>query len=624
MPRASRAARPARAGSDSRRRDLAAVAAIVTVAAIAYGNTFRNPFVFDDLPRIARDPTLRRLWPPWPIVDHTSRPLVQLSFAVDFAISRLETWSYHLTNLLIHVAAGIALFALVRWTLARSAPCARYRDAAFGIALASALLWVAHPLTTEAVTYLVQRGEALASLFYLLTLYALARGSEGVARETASNRGRAKRWRIAAVIFCALGMMSKPVMVTAPLVVLLYDRVFLSRSFADLWRARGRLHVALFATILVLPALLARAPMDWRYSSGSAAEAGAISPATYAMTQPGVVAHYLRLAFWPHPLVLDYSWPLVRGAGDALLPGLVILALLAITLVLLVRGNPLGFLGVACFAILAPTSSFFPVLDAAFEHRMYLSLAAVIVLVVIAGYEGLRAARAPRPVAIGLVAITLVACGWRTRARNHDYRSAVAIWTDNVAHRPDNLRARVNLAYALAGDREFTRGLAAAEEVLARDPDYPWAHLAAGYFLTKLGRLDEAAPHLEHAVQRLPASAEAHYLLGSVLLYRGQAGAAQHELEQAVRLEPWRAEAQNNLGMALNQVERWETAIPHLEQAITLRPEYANAHFNLGVSLAATGDLARARLEFETTLTLDPAHAHAKEALETLARQGAP
>jgi tetratricopeptide (TPR) repeat protein len=490
---------------------------------------------------------------------------------------------------------------------------------ASSIALAAALIWIAHPLQTEAVTYLIQRSESLAGLFYLLTLYFVARGS---------GSPRSLPWYAAAVGASALGMACKPVMATAPVMALVYDRMFLSGSFRRVWGERGRLHMMLFATIGLVPLLLAAAPMDWRYSSGL--KMPGIGPGAYAMTETGVVLHYLRLGLWPHPLCLDYAWPIARHASEIVAPAAAIALLAGGSVLLALRGGPLGFLGVWFFLILAPTSSVIPVLDPAFEHRMYLPLAALALLVTLGGYEALRwmAARLAWPwwtmrvAAASLVTLAVLVLGTLTVRRNAHYRSAVAIWSDTVAKRPGNLRARVDLAYALAREGGFEAGMAQLEEVLRRAPDYPWAHLAAGYFLTKQGRLDEALPHLRHAERELPASAEAHYLLGSVLSERGELDEAVAQLTQAVRLEPWRAEAQNNLGAALNRKGDWDAAAHHLVEALRLDPGYANAHFNLGVALEGKGDLERARQEFQAALELKPDLGLARQALDSLRAGG--
>jgi protein O-mannosyl-transferase len=613
-PSAPRPARPARGTPRTPdRAGLLAYALIAIAAFLAYANTFNSPFVFDDLPRIVRNALVQHPWPPWRAMTQTSRPIVQLSFALNHAISGLQTWSYHLVNVGIHAINGMLLFALIRRTLARSAACARYRSSAQGIALTASLLWTVHPLATEAVTYVVQRSESLASLFYLLVLVAIARGADSK---------RAALWNALALVACVCGMASKPVMASAPFVALLYDRTFLAGSFRRALATRGWTHGGLFASLLLLPVLLAAAPMDWRYSSVSGAQG--IGALDYAKTQPGVVLHYLRLALWPSGLTLDYDWPIARDSLGVLLPAAAIAVLAIASIALLARANAVGFLGAFVLLVLAPTSSVIPILDMAFEHRMYLALAAVVLGFVLAGRELLRSlarslawnAMIERRASTMATAVLAVGLGAVTVARNADYRSAVAIWSDTAAKRPQNPRPRVNLAYAIADRDGIERGLAAAETAVARHPDYPWGHLASGYFLIKLGRADQAIPRLRLAASRLPASAEAHYLLGSALSEVGAYGQAIPELETAIGLEPWRAEAENNLGAAHLHRGAWDAAITHLERAVELSPGYTNARFNLATAYGSRGDVERARRELEATLAIDPDYEPARRLLK--------
>ena len=226
--------------SVARRRRLVAAALIALAALAAYANSFTGPFVFDDGPSIATNRTLRHLWPPWeslqppPAAGVAGRPVLNFSFALNHAISGSAVWSYHALNLLVHLLGGLALFGVVRRTLLRLRG-ATPTDPTW-LALAIAAAWVVHPVQTASVTYVSQRAESLMALFYLLTLYSFSRAT--VCHPLDDKRaGRTRRaWAVATVAACALGMATKEVMVGAPLLVLLYDRTFVSMSFRDAWR----------------------------------------------------------------------------------------------------------------------------------------------------------------------------------------------------------------------------------------------------------------------------------------------------------------------------------------------------------------------------------------------------
>ncbi len=224
--------------------------------------------------------------------------------------------------------------------------------------------------------------------------------------------------------------------------VLLYDRTFLAGSLREAWRRRRPLYVGLAATWILLGILLVQ---SFRVRSVNSISRD-VAPWQYFLTQPGVVAHYLWLSIWPHPLCFDYfGWPIVRTWASALLPALA-LGIVAGCLVWgLLRNSGWAFLGAWFVLILAPSSSFITLDSPAYEHRMYLPLAAVLVAAVlgIQALFGKRAVVLYASLAIGLVFLT-----WR---RNEDYRSEFSIWADTVpAKRPGNARrAQSNLGTAL-------------------------------------------------------------------------------------------------------------------------------------------------------------------------------
>ena len=271
---------------------------LVIVAAVwAYHDSLCDAFVFDDIPHISENLCIRRLWPPWDVLSHSSRPVVNLSVAVNYALGGLNPRGYHVFNVAVHIFVALTLYGVVRRTLLSQSLPPAFGRAAWPLAGAATLIWLVHPLQTESVTYTIQRGESLMSLFYLLTLYCVIR-SDGASREN--------WWRIGAVVSCALGMACKPVMVTAPLVTLLYDRAFLVKSWREVWRRRGWLYAGLAASWLLLPPLLANAPTEWKASAGF--EFQGIPPLQYARMESVAIVRYLRLAFGPHPLCLDYGW----------------------------------------------------------------------------------------------------------------------------------------------------------------------------------------------------------------------------------------------------------------------------------------------------------------------------
>ena len=181
-----------------------AVAVLLLAGVVAYYNSFSAPFLFDDDPAIADNPTIRTLWPPWAALSPPAtgagvngRPVINVSFAINYALGGLDVRGYHAANLAIHLCAALTLFGIIRRTLRQPILRPRFGDQALPIAFAAALGWTLHPLQTESVIFIEQRTESLMGLFYLLTLYAAIRGMEP---------SRPLRWQILAFVTCLAGL----------------------------------------------------------------------------------------------------------------------------------------------------------------------------------------------------------------------------------------------------------------------------------------------------------------------------------------------------------------------------------------------------------------------------------
>ena len=236
-----------------------AVALIVGAAVAAYSDSLCCQFVFDDEADILSSTSINHLWPIWDVFVVPSdgrsalhgRPVVNLSLAINYAMGGWEPFPYHLTNLVVHVLAGLSLFGIVRRTLLLPKLRERFAGAATPLALAVALVWTLHPLQTGAVTYVVQRYESMMGLFYLAALYAAIR---------CGTSARPRGWAVATAAASLLAMGCKEVAVSAPLVILLYDRAFLAGSFREAYRQRPLMYWGLAASwaafALLLPVLL--------------------------------------------------------------------------------------------------------------------------------------------------------------------------------------------------------------------------------------------------------------------------------------------------------------------------------------------------------------------------------
>lgn len=573
------------------------LAGIAAILVIAYVGTMRVPLLLDDVRSISDNPSIRNLWDvgrifnPPPEALTAGRPVTNFTFAVCYALSGVEPWSYHLVNLAIHILVSFALFGVVRRTLLTHLLEPQWGKSAVWIAGMVALLWGVHPVQTETVTYISQRAEALMALFFLLTLYCFILGVHS----------RTRLWHSLAVGACLLGALSKEVIVTAPLMVWLYDRTFISGSFRAALRQRKLFYSALASTWIVV---------GWELLDVGRRGVGfgiGLSSFHYALTQCKAVTLYLGLCLWPHPLIFDHGTPVVDSIGEALPYALVLGVLVATSIWTWVRRPTLGFALAWFFVLLAPTSSIVPVNGSTIaENRVYLPLAAVVLLVVLAIRRCLSVRLAALTCAIFVVVATVA-----TASRNRDYQTGIRIWADTVAKAPNNPRAHYNLGILLAAlPSQQLDAMNQYAEAVRLKPDYATAHNNLAALVAKIpNREEEALRHFSEALRLNPEFAEAHCNLGSLLatMPNRQQDALVH-FSEALRIRPDYAEAHNHLALVLAAMpNRQADAMAHWAEALRLKPDYAEAHNNIALLLAGTPNHQQEAIEhYEKAIRLIP------------------
>ncbi len=589
---------------------VAAGLAIIGLAVAAlYWPAIDAPFVYDDSNSITHNPSIARLWPLWgdeaapgPLqppreTSVSGRPLVNLSLALNYYGSGLRPRGYHLTNLAIHVFSAWLLWAIVRRTLRLPHFCGQFDAAADALALVVALLWAVHPLDTDAVQYVTQRTELLMGFFYLATLYASLR------YWSAPAAAQRRLWLILAGATCAAGMACKEVMVTAPVVVLLFDRAFVAGSFRAALSRSWPLYLTLSVGWLVLAMLNLSAPR-----SLTAGFHVGVPAYVWWFTQAKVLWLYMKLAIWPWPLVIHYDLPLI-DSWQVAAPRLVATSVAGLfVLALLAKNTASGFL-LACVPLfLAPTLIVPITTEVAAERRMYLPLAALVTLAVSGGYAlvqrgrgnssfapELRGAGKPIVLAASATAILLLLVyATLTARRLQVFRDEITLWQDTLLHAPDSVLVRMNLGLALIN----------------------------------AGRPQEAIEQYETVLQQEPEKAATHRNnLAYALLGAGRTNEAIAQYEEALRSDPDSAEAHNNLAFALLSTERPREAVDHYRKLLELRPDFAEGHLGLGMALAAAGEQQQAAAEFERTVQLQPdsiaGHSRLAETYAALGRQAA-
>ncbi len=550
----------------------------------------------------------------------SARPLVNLSLAVNYHFGQLDPAGYRVFNIVVHLMSALLLWGIVGRTLRLAYFQGRFDGSAGPLGFCVALIWSLHPLATEAVAYVTQRTESIMAFFYLSALYASLRYWAAT-----GTRVRAL-WLMMAAAACLLGAFSKEMIASAPAVVLLMERTFISGSFKSALRRSWPLYVGLTLGWGVLAAINLNGPRTPLAGFGLG-----VSAPDWWLTQVKVLFLYSKLAIWPWPLVIHYDLPYLRTIAEAW-PWLLAGALVGLAIVWLTcRRAAAGFALITAVAILSPTLIVPLVGEIAVERRMYLPLAALAALVVIGGYAVLQrlAGRLAPALGIASVCALSVVLALVSARRLAAYQEEITLWQDAATHQPHDPLVHINLGILLnkAGMREEgTRHLRQAVEL---DPDSYHGHYNLALAYEEAGQPGEAVEQYELTLRSKSDHAAAHNNLGRLLSVYGSYAEAIDHFEQALRCDPGLSAAHNNLGIARLNAGNVPQAIEHFKEALRLQATI-EGHTNLAGAYAAAGRRAEAVATAEKGAALardQDRHDLAKRiegAIETFRREGAP
>lgn len=560
---------------------------------VAYLPAMQGPFVFDDRGNIVDNAGIAAFPPKLDWFNPASRWVVSLTFSINYWMGGWETWSFHVTNVLLHVGCGWLIAILASYILAASSQIGDFSDhLAINGAFWVASIWMLHPINSSAVAYIVQRSEILAACATVGFLIAIIFDSQT----------KDRRWQWVAAALFVTGICSKTNAISALPVAILMDRLLLSNSWITLLKRRGLLYL--------LPMALGGVSLWILFPGLRRGDAGVgFSPEIpslpiYLATQSQVFWHYLALCVWPSELSIDYRWPPVESVAAALPWIAASVAVLGLGVWRFRRQKLDGWLILSLFLLLAPTSTLIPITDIAVDHRMYLGSSCVIgyclyvvrqLLLIRPNWAfDFRHARLP------LLFALLVCLFFRTYTRAQDWSSGFDLWLSAAKVTPSNARALQNLTSSAIDEGRERELISVMEELkrrtLVTGTVAPAVASRLGEEYLKIGDVARAEPLLRNAIDGLaPARsvderkeyAAARVNLALVCLQEADFDEAESHLRVAVHSDPQLAYGYAMLGDILMRKSAFEEAAKHFRSALAIQPEWEQVKDDLAKAIMA-------------------------------------
>jgi tetratricopeptide (TPR) repeat protein len=611
------------AGLDDRWRVLGVCIFLAAIIWVVFGQTLGHGFVNydDDLyvyenPAVTRGLNLKGVeWAFNHTVAANWHPLTMMSHMLDCQLYGLSPGGHHLTNILGHTATTILLFLVLR----------RMTGFLWRSALVAAVFAI-HPLRVESVAWVAERKDVLSGLFFMLTLWAYGRYVQRQSRveSRGSNAPAApalgpRLWTLdycLVLLFFALGLMCKPMLVTLPLVLLLLDYWPLNR-FAPLAPAPAvtgkggalKNHSVRWRLILEKIPLLALTGAACVVTMVT--QKDIIVPAPLALRIGNAVVScvvYLRQMVYPAGLAVLYPYPRNSLSGWEITLAVVLLVAISAGVFLRWRKEPYLLVGWLWYlGMLVPVIGLVQAgAQARADRYTYLPQIGLYLAIIWAVGDmtvSWRYRRQTSGVATFSVIAALMVCAWKQTTY---WQSNESLWTHTLACTSDNAFACNNLGDALLQKGEVDKAITLLQRALQINPDCAYAHNGLGNALLQKGEVDEAIAQYQKELQIYPDGAYAHNNLGNVLLQKGEVDEAIAQYQKALQINPDNAEVHNHLVKILFQRGNVDEAIAHCQRALQIDPDNAEAHNNLGNVLLQKGDVDGALAQYQKALQIKP------------------
>ena len=597
---------------------------MIFLVCLAYGNTLQHSFHFDDIPSILEKPWIRGLDKiPDFIFSYSQRPLVILSFNINYAISGFKEWSYHVFNITFHLLVVFLVYRLGKLIVSHisqgNAPLVNDSNQ---MPLLAAVIFAVHPLNTQAVTYISSRSSIMATMFYLVAIILFF---EGLYKKENKVIKTNYVFVAGAVISFGIGFLCKLIVISLPAILFAYHYYFISNQNIQTWIKKQWKWILGTGVLLALAFLFKKI-----YGDGLLrASIVDVTAWNYFRTQIGVIPfEYFRKMIFPFNLTIDPVFQVILHWRSLIaIGGIIILGILSIAWIKLSKVKkqsktfaPEAFGLIWILVALSPSSSFIPLLDMAAEHRTYLPLAGFSILFASllirlksfiqqsikidaeSMYNNQKVVMLP----VVLILLILVSFLVGTRERNKVWKDEVSLWTDAKQKAPFLIRPYNNLGEAYDKLGKYDLAIAEFEQALRLNPNYFFALSNLGNVYGKKKEYAQTISYTKQALQQKPDYAPGYYNLAKALHMTGNPEKAMSSYRSAVKYNPYFEEAFFNLGFLALEQKKFTEAVDNFKSFLEMQPKHPKAHFGLGTTYAMMGKQGEAKQYYENAIAYNP------------------
>ena len=602
------------------RRSLLVLAALIVAALLIYCHNFQSPFVLDGTARILENSQIRMTEFSPTIIKNVlrdRRPLAFLTFALNYYFNRYQVFGYHVVNITIHIITAFLVYLLAYLTVSINNRPGSKKYGLTLIPFLTALLWLVHPLHIQSVTYIVQRMNALAALFYLLSLVCYIRARLIQRRGDGEKAGVVLFFTLAA-LSAVLAIASKEIAATLPVMIFLYECLFFWQP--NRWGMKKFLICAglIIVLVAVVSTIVFMHSGFWQWNQAGY-EKQPFTMSERLMTEPLVVIYYLTLLLFPHPDRLNfiYDFPVSKALFNPMVTVLAITALAALLIwaAFIARRDRLICFAVIWFLGTLVIESSIISLQLVFEHRTYLPSVFPIMVLVLLAAENFKS----RVLTILIFCAVIALFGTWTYQRNLIWRDEISIWRDCASKTPLHAGPYNNLGHSLMCANNGLEAIRYLSRALEIEPYNEAIHnnIAAAYLM--VGNYEKALHHCQEAITINPESFKAINTKGMILNKLGRLQEAADCFQQVITIKPDSLEAMMNLAKTMEQQRRYAKAVEVLRNAVAVNPTDKEAHYYLGknLAMAARPDMPpdEAVNQLSEAVLIDPQYALAHNAL---------